>query len=291
MRALITGGGGFIARHLASELRDGGYDVVLFGMERPPSDALSFVRGDIRHIEELLAAARGADVLFHLAGAIGTEYLVERAHEAVDVNINGTLNVYEVARRLEIAVVDVGVIPNWPSPYMITKKAAASFGYMYHRAFGTDVRILELSHVYGPGQRVEPYFKAVPTFITRALRNEPLTIFGRGRRLMDCLFVEDAARGLRLTGECSALSGRSVTLGTGRVITVLGLAQLVIRLTESRSPIEFAPMRMGEPDDITEDAAGAVDLAHWESMFSWRPCTRLQDGLKKTIEYYRATIV
>lgn len=285
-RAVITGGAGFLGSHLAQELASSGYGVMLYGPERPELSKFDYVEGDIRDRDRLRYSLAGADIVFHLAGAIGTDYLIERAREAVDVNIGGTLDVYDLARELGFTVVDVGVIPDWLSPYMITKKASAKFGAMYHTEFQTDIRVLELSHVYGPGQRVEPYNKAIPTFISRALRDEPLTVYGKGSRPMDCIYVKDAVKALKLVGECTGLAGKIIPLGSGEAVTVLGLARKIIDMTHSSSEIVFAPMRRGEPSDQDLREIKGVDLSAWRAHFDWQPETNLDAGLKETIPYY-----
>ena len=287
-RAVITGGAGFIGSHLARELSSCGYEVTIYGREKPELAEFEFLIGDVRDKERLRHGVRGADIVFHLAGAVGTDYLVERAREAVETNINGSLNLYDLARDLGFTVVEIGVIPEWLSPYMITKKAAARFGAMYHAELHADIKIVELSHVYGPGQRAEPYQKAIPAFITRALQGEPLTVFGGGHRAMDCLYVKDAVRALKMVGECETMAGRAIPFGSGSAITVLELAKKVVAVLNSGSEIVFAPMRKGEPPDHCETEVKGVDLSSWLTHFDWKPETSLDDGLRQTIEYYRA---
>jgi UDP-glucose 4-epimerase len=219
---------------------------------------------------------------------LGTGYLVERAREAVEVNLLGALNVYDLAREFGARVVNVGLLPDWPTSYMITKKAATSFGIMYHRELGVDVRTLELANVYGPRQRLGPYFKAVPTFIAHAVRGTPLSIFGSGFGVLDCVYVDDVARALRLLGEAPGLGGAVVPFGSGLGVTVNELAARVVQLAASSSAIVHLPMRAGEPDAPPAETIRGVDLSTWLAHVNWRPTTTLDDGLLCTLAWYRA---
>jgi UDP-glucose 4-epimerase len=215
-RVLVTGGSGFIGRHLCEELLEHGYEVIVFDRNPPPSRRYQIHQADIRDSCAVREAVSGCDGVFHLAGLVGTGYLETRTREAVEVNIQGTLNVFEAAREFDTYVINIGLVPAWANAYMITKKTAARFGEMFHGVFGTRITTIEFTHAYGPGQPTGPYRKAIPNFINRALLEEPLEVFGSGERLMDCVYAQDAAHALRLAAEEEAGIGRVIQVSSGK---------------------------------------------------------------------------
>lgn len=284
-RALITGGSGFIGSYLSQEISNHGYQVTILDYHRPTNSLIEFVEGDILDLKLLNNTIKNCDIVFHLAGVLGTEYLCDKVQEAIDINIKGSVNVFETAKVFGVKVINTGLIPEWDNPYMITKKAVMRLGRMYHNAFKVDITTLEFTHVYGPGQRTEPYHKAIPNFIVRALKNEPLEIYGSGQKYMDCIFVEDTAKALRLAGESTQVSGKVFQIGRGEGIKVVDLAYKIISLTNSKSSLKFLPMRQGEPEG--NGSFIAVDLREWLLFFNWTPKTSLEEGLLKTIEWYK----
>lgn len=300
--ALITGGSGFLGSFLTEELLLNGYKVAVLDHNAPARDNVTFIKGNIEDKTTVLQAVSPADIVFHLAGMLGTSYLSDKARRSVDVNIIGALNVYDAVMGTDKRVVNIGLIPDWDNAYMITKKAAMKFGRMYADIFDASITTLELSHVYGPGQRVAPYYKAVPTFITQALANQPLTVFGEGGKWMDLLHVRDAARAIRIAAEQPDLKGHVITVSSGSRIRVADLARKIIDMTGSSAMLEFAPMRPGEPahdaayeapdtgaatgaDAATDTAAGAGVIA---MLPGWAPLIDTDAGLTETIDWYRS---
>ena len=285
-RAIITGGSGFLGSYLLEELLDGGYSVAVYDRSPPSDRRADFVKGDIVDKEAVHDVVLSGNVVFHLAGMLGTSYLTDKARESVDVNICGALNVFDAVVGTDIKVVNIGLLPEWDNTYMITKKASMKFGRMYAGIFGASITTLELSHVYGPKQRVAPYFKAVPTFITQALAGKPLTIFGKGDKLMDLLHVKDAARAIRMAAEHPSMKGEVLAIGGGNRISVVELAKMIIRMTGSAGGLTYAPMRTGEPELDTTEADADMSLAF--DILNWKPLIDLDDGMADAIEWYRA---
>jgi UDP-glucose 4-epimerase len=286
-KALVTGGSGFIGGALTDELAQHGYDVAVFDTQKPRRNSVTFIEGDVRDASRVRQAVKGCDYIFHLAGLLGTDYLCDRAAEAVDVNIHGANNVYEAARAAGIKVVCAGLDPEWYATYMITKKTAERFGKMYYEVHGADISTLELTHVYGPHQPTAPYRKAIPSFIVRALRGEPVEVFGLGQKIMDCVYVTDAAELLRLAAESPKVRGDVLFVGSGHRKSVAEIAQLIIQMTKSRSELVFVPMRSGEPQQGT---IPDLDSAQWPYASGWKPKISLPQGLEMTINWYRENL-
>jgi UDP-glucose 4-epimerase len=285
MLVLMTGGSGFIGTHLRKELNDKGYDIIVYDRKKPCNQFDKYVKGDVRDYDNLKNAARDCQIIYHLGGLIGTEYLTHFVRDAVEINVLGTINVFEVAKSLNIKVINSGVIPNWLNPYMLTKKSVSRFGKMYFELFGTEVVTLELTHVYGPGQAVKPYYKAIPTFINKAIQNKPIEIFGDGNRLMDCLFVKDAVHCVRLAGEKKDVGGLIISVSSGYSISVLDLAKKIIRITNSKSELQFNKMRLGEPNEIHKKESN-ICVSHASDLFEWNATVDLNEGLQSSVEWY-----
>jgi UDP-glucose 4-epimerase len=288
-RVLVTGGTGFIGAALCHELAENGYEVSIFDIRKAKPNRFHQTIGDIRDAAAVRRAVDSCETVFHLAGLVGTCYLGTRASEAIDVNVHGAVNVFEAAKASGAFVVNVGLNPEWLNAYMISKKAAMRFGLMYFQMFDTRIVTVELTHVYGPGQPTGPYRKAIPTFIVKSLRNEPIQVYGSGERMMDCVFVDDAARALRLAAERPDIAGKVARVSSGTRISVLDLAYKIREFAGSTSEIQLAPMRPGEPAEIS--ATEAIEPEpHAKTLLGWEPEIEFDKGLQNTIDWYGSSL-
>lgn len=284
-KILITGGAGFMGSFLAEKLAQKGYQVTIFDIEEPKfTPDIAFIKGDITNRELIDKVLKGQDVVFHYAGMLGTHETVERAYLTAKINILGALNIFDAALKNKVKRVYDVTKPNyWRNPYTITKIAAEEFGLMYRDEFGLPVILLRYFNVYGPRQRVDIYQKAVPTFILKALRNEPIPIFGDGTQGTDHIFVEDAIEATVQLFEKGMMPKDAVEIGSGIEVTVNEIAQKIIDLTGSKSKIEYKPMRKGE----TEHTRIQADVSYLRNVLGFKPKFSLEEGLIKTIEYYK----
>lgn len=288
MDILVTGGSGFIGGHLVERLVCDGHKVAIFDKKDP--DGFSFngelIKADIRDGEIVKKAVRGRDVVFHLAGILGTHETMEHVVLTAEVNIVGMLNVLEAARNIkdkEIKIIDVSLTNDWLNPYTITKQTSARFCQMYNKEFGVKVAVVRGLNVYGPRQHWEEVQKAVPTFIVKALRNEPIPIFGDGEQEIDLIHTEDTVDILVKTMQSNKVWGKLIDAGTGKRTKVKDLAKLVIRLARSKSKIVFLPSRPGEPiHSLT-----LADITAVKKLLGFTPKVSLEDGMKRTVEAYR----
>jgi UDP-glucose 4-epimerase len=288
VKALVTGGSGFVGGALVDNLVKYGYDTSVFDKVEPKRRDVKFIKASINDLYRLENAVEDVDVVFHAAGILGTDWLVDHIQESNRINVEGSLNVFELAREKGFRVVNLGLIPEWNSPYMITKNAAKQYGLVYNAHFGTDIRTVELAHAYGPKQKVAPVRKAIPNFIVNALLGEDLIVYGeKPFKFMDCLYVDDAADDLRLIAENKDLKGEIIQLGCGKGISVDELAEKIIELTKSKSRLKYKPMRPGEPQG--REAFIAADLTKWRKCFNQPTSTiSLDEGLRRSIAWYRA---
>lgn len=290
-KILITGGSGFIASFLVEELVQKGHVVTIFDTAKPIfTPLISFIQGDVTDRRAVEKACQNQEIIFHYAGILGTHETVEIAYEAAKVNVLGALNVFDAALKSGAVVFDVTKPNFWRNPYTITKIAAEEFGLMYRDEFNLPVVLLRYFNVYGPRQKTDIYQKAVPTFIVKALGDEPLPVFGNGRQGTDHIYVEDAIHATVMVLEKVLSSGsvpeNAVEIGSGDEVTVNTLATEIIRMIGSSSKIEYVPMRRGE----TENTRIRADISYLRDVVGFLPKYSLEDGLRRTIVYYRNSL-
>jgi nucleoside-diphosphate-sugar epimerase len=222
MRVVVTGGTGFVGHHLVERLRDRGDEVTVFDAVAPRGavrDGVRVVEGDLRDLDALGRAARGADVIYHLAAVVGVDQYLARPLDVIDINFSGTRNVLEVAHRGGAKVVLTstsevfGKNPAVPwredgdrvlGPtssdrwsYSSSKALAEHLTFAFARQHGLDATIVRYFNVYGPRQR--PAY-VVSRSVHRALNGRPLVIYDEGRQTRCFTFVQDAVEGTLLAG-------------------------------------------------------------------------------------------
>lgn len=271
-KALVTGGNGFIGSHLVKYLESRNIEVIVFDKK----DGC-----DITDKESLIKKMKGVDIVFHLAGMLGTHELVDCAQEAVKVNVIGTLNVLDVCVDFGAKLIEISKPNCWVNTYTITKVAAESFTDMYRREFGLKAITVKWFNVYGTGQPLVEeagYKKLIPTAIVNALKNKPIQIYGNGEQTMDLVHTKDSVEAvLTLVDNWDKYDGGTYEVGSGEEITVNEAVQKIIELTNSKSEILHIPMRKGEWDNTRIKA---------KINFEWIPKVSLIDGLIETIEWY-----
>lgn len=283
-KVLITGGSGFIGKHLTNLLQQKGYAVSLLDKsdKNLPKDVGIF-KGDVCDPQVVARAMKGMDYVYHLAGLLGTEELLFNTAEAVRVNIGGAVNVMEEAAKNKTKLLLVSKPNPWLNTYSITKEASEKFCMMYRKEFGLKAAIVKWFSVYGPGQKYGHVQKAIPTFIVAALNNQPLPVFDNGVQTADFIYTSDAVRATVYVAESKKADGQTVEIGTGEETTVLDLAKMIIRMTGSKSKIKYFPMRKGE--DVGAHVVADVRLL--KRFTGFKPAVDLESGMFETIEYYR----
>lgn len=282
-KILVTGGSGFIGKHLISELLKKKYSVAI--LDRTPKNIpenVTVFQGDIQDRKLVAKAMRNIDLVYHLAGVLGTSELNSKSIEAVKTNVLGTLNVLEEATRNKSKVLLVSKPNVWINTYSITKDASEKFCMMFRKEFGLKAVIVKWFSVYGPGQKHYGVQKAIPTFIVKALKNEPLPIFGNGKQMADFIYTSDTIRATILAAEDEKMEGKIIEIGTGKGTRVIDLAKIIIRESKSKSKLQFLPMRGGE-DPGTQVIANTALL----KKLKFKPQVNFNEGIRETITFYK----
>jgi UDP-glucose 4-epimerase len=293
LRAIVTGGAGFIGSHVVGALRDRGDDVLVLDdlssgrRENVPGAQLEVV--DIR--EPLDDRFEGAEVCFHLAAQVDVRVAVARPDHDAQTNVLGTINVLEAARRHGTQIVFAstgGAIygecdgpapedaPRRPfSPYGVSKLAAEEYLAAYNRLYGTSHVSLRYGNVYGPRQDPHGEAGVVAIFFGRLAEGERARIFGDGSQTRDYVYAGDVARAtLAAVGK----EGGVFNVGTGIETSVLELYELCRRVAGSELDAEHADARLGEVQ------RSVLDVSRAERELGWRPEIGFEDGLRRTWE-------
>jgi UDP-glucose 4-epimerase len=299
MNILVTGGNGFIGRHVCDRLRALGHTPTVFDRHGSTvSPAAGFIGapvflGDTTDAAAVSEAVYHCDAVMHLAGVLGTQETITNPLPAVQTNIVGSLNVFQACALHNKRAVYIAVGNHWMNnPYSITKTTAERFALMFNKERGTKIAVVRGMNAYGPGQKAGPVRKIIPNFIIPALKGDPLTVYGDGSQVMDMIYVDDLADVL-----CAALLFNHgvydsvFEAGTGTPTTVLRIAKEVIKQVGGGT-IHHVPMRPGEPDASRvlanpETLAPFLysDFASLEN--GGRGFMSLAGGIEATIPYYR----
>jgi UDP-glucose 4-epimerase len=305
MRVLITGGAGFIGRHICQHFQDRAEVRVLDNLRSGFQSNLSrlqcqLIVGSILDRDLVREAMKGVDIVFHLAAMVSVQESVQKPTECAEINTGGTAIVLEEAARARAKKLifsssaaiygDNPTIPKIESMQAEPKSPYATGKYEGERrcrSFTDAGRLATVSlryfNVFGPYQDPgSEYAAAVPAFIEKAIRNEPITIFGDGRQTRDLIYVKDVAAAnafFALTSQATGL----FNVACGRQITINDLALTIRNLTKSSSAIHYGAER---PGDVKHSVAG-VDKIH---AAGFRPVCGLTAGLRSTIQFFTKEI-
>jgi UDP-glucose 4-epimerase len=308
-KIFITGGAGFIANTLIKNLLerneivayDNFHRDTLTGSGYDTHANLTIVKGDVLDADALTAAMRGADIVVHAAAIAGIDTVIKDPVKTMRVNMIGTANTLEAARINEVKdrVVDFSTSEVFGSMafraseeqetvagsagearwvYAVSKLAGEHLAHSYFRQFGLPVVTIRPFNVYGPGQTGEG---AISVMINKALRNETIFINGDGNQIRAWCYVDDFVECLMQCVENPAAIGQSFNIGNARaVITILGLAQTICRVLDSRSKIEFRP-------PLSADIAIRIpSVQKTEEVLGFKAKIDLEEGILKTAEYF-----
>ena len=305
MSVLVTGADGFVASHLCEYLVNRNAKVTalirrnsggIFKNINEIKDKILVKWGDTQDLSIVMEASKKHDIIYHLAAQSHVGHSIYNPYETVVNDVISTLNILEAGRKNDVKKIihagsseiygDPKYVPideKHPlqprSPYAAAKGAAENLLESYYHTYGLPVVESRFFNIYGPRQGLD---QAIPKFILQCLNNEKITIYGDGTQTRDYTFVDDAVHAYGLLGMKKGLEGKVINFGTGKEITIKDLAQLIIKLTKSKSKLHFSKkLRTGETPRLMCEPKFA------KSVLGWSTKTDITLGLKKTIEYFK----
>ena len=318
MRALITGGAGFIGSHLAEALLDGGHQVlVIDNLSTGSIDNISHLKPrasfeyfiDSVDNEPLLAELIDrSDVVFHLAAAVGVRLIVEQPVHTIETNVHGTEVVLKHANKKKKLVViastsevygksnDVpfredsdlvlGPTPKHRWAYACSKAIDEFLALAYWKERKLPVIIVRFFNTVGPRQTGQ-YGMVIPNFVRQALAGEPITVFGDGTQSRSFTHVADVVGALLQLVAKPAAIGQVINLGNTEEVTIRALAERVRDLAGSSSPIKIVPYEEAYESGFEDMPRRVPNLEKARSLIGYQPRYTLDDVLAQVIEYFR----
>jgi len=301
MRVLVTGGAGFIGSHLVEHYQNKADVVVLDNFRTGHRKNLNglkcqIIEGSILDRKLLDRIMPGTDYIFHLAALVSVPESMSQPSETVEINIQGLLNVLEAGKTHGVkklcfasSAAVYGENPEQPkvetmlpdprSPYGITKLDGEYYCALYAREGWLETAALRFFNVFGPRQDPSgAYAAAVPIFIQKALRNEPITIFGDGGQTRDFIYVKDIVGALDFLAQSRGVMG-VYNAGYGQCMSIADLACTILSRAGSSSQMVHAHERAG---DIRHSQASPRKLMD----AGWKPAHGVMNGLNATIESF-----
>lgn len=302
---LVTGGAGFIGSHLTDKLIQQGNEVVVVdnlstGRKENLNRKAKFYKLDIRspRLVKVFKKAR-PEVVFHLAGHVNVRESVNNPVADAEINIIGSLNVLENCRKFGTRKIvfassggavygGIGAIPaieeqkeNPESPYGAAKLAIEKYLYFYEKNFGITYVALRLANVYGPRQNPKKEAGVTAIFCYKMLQNQDIIINGDGKQTRDFVFIDDVVKAFLL----AVKEGKRgvFNIGTGKETSVRELFASIKKLTGFSGKILYGPAKKGE------QSRSCLDYSKAERKLNWRPEYTLEEGLRKTVEWFNSS--
>lgn len=307
---LVTGGAGFLGSWICEVLVSQGAKVICLdnlssGLEANISHLsgnknFEFTKQDIT---KPFHFAKKIDLVLHLASRASPFEFEKFPLEILKANTLGTLNALEIAREHSARFLFTSTSEVYGNPSIVptpesyygnvnpigvrgcydeSKRCGEAYVVAYGKQYDLDIRIARIFNTYGPRMRADGiYGRAIPRFISQALSGEPITVFGNGEQTRSFCYITDQIEGLLRLAFSEKASGEVVNIGNDEQMTVIELAKMIKSLTGSASGITFGPLPQDDP------LRRCPDIAKAKEILGWRPKVKLEEGLKKTINWLR----
>ncbi|MEM6581116.1 MAG: UDP-glucuronic acid decarboxylase family protein [Pseudomonadota bacterium] len=305
LRALVTGGSGFLGSHLCERLLDDGYDVLCVdnfftGTRENVLHLLEHPRFELMRHDVTFPLYVEVDEIYNLACPASPIHYQHDPVQTTKTSVHGAINMLGLAKRVKAKIMQASTSEVYGDPqihpqpesywghvnptgfracYDEGKRCAETLFFDYHRQHRLNIKVARIFNTYGP--RMHPNDgRVVSNFVVQALKNEPITVYGEGQQTRAFCYVDDLIEGfIRLMATADGFTG-PVNLGNPDEFTIRELAELVIELTDSKSKLVNEPLPQDDPKQRQPD----ISLARSE--LSWEPSTKLREGLEETIKYF-----
>ena len=304
-RVLVTGGAGFLGSHLCDKLIADGHEVICLdnfftGRKKNIAHLLSNPNFEVMRHDVIQPIYAEVDWIFNLACPASPVHYQRDPVRTIKTNVMGALNSLGCARQNSARVLQASTSEVYGDPkvhpqpesyrgavnpigvracYDEGKRVAETLFFDYHRQHGLDIRVVRIFNTYGPRMTANDG-RVVSNFIVQALKGEDITIYGDGTQTRSFCYVDDLIDGIVKMMNVENFTG-PVNLGNPGEFTMIELAELVLKLTDSKSKLVYKPL----PSDDPTQRCPVIDLA--KEKLNWQPTVKLEDGLKLTIKYFR----
>ncbi len=311
MRALVTGGAGFIGSHLTESLLKDGHEVAVIdnlstgnlkNIENyKDHSGFEFIKGDIRNVELIKPLVEHSDMIFHLAAAVGVKLIAEDPVLTIETNISGTEIVLDIANQFgkktflasssevygkseavpfredDDIVLGSTSVSRWA--YACSKAIDEFLGLAFYQQYGLSVVIGRFFNTIGPRQTGQ-YGMVVPRFVQRALKDEPIQICGTGKQTRCFCYVDDLVEAVIKLMNCEHAAGKVYNIGSNEEISIEELADKIIEITDSKSRKQFVSYEFlyGRPIDDMMRRMPALERI--KETIGWEPKTPLAESLQ-----------
>ncbi len=310
-KVLVTGGAGFIGSHLCDYLLNKGYKVtcldnLVTGTKKNIEPFLGnpnfeFIEGDVRELPDHISNQQITHI-FDLASPASPVDFEKLSEEILTVNSLGTLKLLELAKKTKAKFLMASTSEVYGDPlehpqkeayfgnvnsfgrrscYDESKRFAEAACYVYLNKYDVDLRVVRIFNTYGPKMRIDDG-RALITFVMEAIKNEPFTVHGDGSQTRSPCYVTDMVEGLFKAMFTEGTKGEIFNIGNSEEVSMLELVKRISKITGAEEKIEYKPLSQNDP------VRRCPDISKAERVLNWRPAVNLDEGLQKTIEYYKS---
>ncbi|RAI44943.1 UDP-glucuronic acid decarboxylase family protein [Rhodoplanes roseus] len=306
---LVTGGAGFLGSHLCDRLVAAGHDVLCIdnfytGSRRNVAHLLGKPNFELQRHDVTFPLYVEVDRIFNLACPASPVHYQYDPVQTTKTSVHGAINMLGLAKRVKARMLQASTSEVYGDPdvkpqredywgrvnpigirscYDEGKRCAETLMFDYHRQHALEIKVVRIFNTYGP--RMHPNDgRVVSNFIVQALKGEEITIYGEGTQTRSFCYVDDLIEGMLRMMESPADFVGPVNIGNPGEFTMLELAELVLRLTGSRSKLTFRPLPADDPKQRCPDIGLAAER------LGWAPTVSLEDGLKPTIAYFKSVL-
>lgn len=314
---LISGGLGFIGSNLAHRLVKLGSNITIYDALLPQyggnlanikeiADEVVNIKGDIRDFDLLKEHVREQDIIFDCAAQVSHIDSMSDPYTDIDINCRGTITLLEAVRRFndDVKIIYTGTRsqvgrmeyspidekhPEFPTDiYSANKSVAEKYHLIYYKAYDIPTTSLRISNTYGPRAQIRHKGYGIINYLIRmAILDEVITVYEPGTQTRDCIYVDDVVDSMILAAQSDKANGEVFFVGSGKNVMFIDLVKLIVR-TAGSGKWKFVPW----PSERKSIEVGDISLniEKIQRLLGWRPKTSLEEGLKKTVEFYRDRI-